>query len=68
MKLEEVRNIAKSRGIHPGKIPKNELIKTIQTSEGNFDCFSTAYTGECDQGNCTWRIDCFEAARKGALS
>jgi hypothetical protein len=68
MKLEEVRNIAKARGIHPGKIPKVELIKALQVSEGNFACFSTAYAGECDQGGCLWRTDCFEAARKGALS
>lgn len=68
MKLEDVRNIAKTRGVHPGKHSKIELIKTLQSEEGNFDCFATAYSGECDQLNCLWRQDCFDAAMKGAQS
>lgn len=68
MKLEDVRSIAKSRGIHPGKLSKTKLIKTLQAGEGNFDCFATAYGGECDQFGCSWREDCFEAAKKGELS
>ena len=68
MKLEEIRSIAKSRGVHPGKLSKTELIKTLQAGEGNFDCFATAYSGECDQAGCIWRPDCFEVSRKGALS
>lgn len=68
MKIEEVRSIAKARGIKPNHLPKTELIKSIQTSEGNFSCFATAYSGECDQVGCSWRDDCFEAARRGASS
>lgn len=68
MKLEYVRSIAKSRGVHPGKLSKTALIKAIQTDEGNFDCFATAYAGECDQEDCIWREDCFECAHKGELS
>lgn len=68
MKLEQIRTIAKSHSIHPGKLSKTALIKSIQTAEGNFDCFATAYNGECDQGGCSWRKDCFEAARKGESS
>ena len=37
MKMEEVRSIAKSHGISPGKFSKTELIKYIQANEGNFD-------------------------------
>lgn len=68
MKLEEVRSIAKSHSINPNHLSKSELIRTIQTEEGNFDCFATAYDGECDQGNCLWRGECFDAAIKGGLS
>jgi hypothetical protein len=69
MKLEEIRSIAKSHSIKTGHLPKAALIKAIQTGEGNFDCFATAYSGECDQANCIWREDCFEAAHKeGELS
>jgi len=65
MKLETVRTIAKSHGIHPGKCSKTVLIKAIQLEEGNFDCYATACNGECDQSECVWREDCFETATKG---
>jgi len=68
MKMEEVRSIARSHSIKPAHLSKTELIKTIQTREGNFDCFATAYDGECDQFGCIWREDCFAAAMKGELS
>lgn len=59
MKMEEVRSIAKSHNINPGKLSKSELIKSIQTGEGSFSCFGTASNGACDQMNCLWRDDCF---------
>ncbi len=34
MKIEEVRSIAKAHGINPAKLPKAELIKSIQAGEG----------------------------------
>ncbi|MDO8810985.1 MAG: SAP domain-containing protein [Gallionella sp.] len=63
MKLEEVRAIAKSHSIKPGKLSKAELIKSIQTVEGNFDCFATVCNDICDQIGCSWREDCFAAAQ-----
>jgi len=68
MKMEELRGIAKSRGIKPGQFSKTELIKHLQADEGNFDCYATAYNGECDQGNCLWRADCFATACRGEPS
>ncbi|MDD4928987.1 MAG: SAP domain-containing protein [Gallionella sp.] len=68
MEIEEVRSIAESRSIAPGKLSKVALIRSIQSSEGNFDCFATAYGGECDQSGCSWREDCFEAAGQGGVS
>ena len=68
MKMEEIRGIAKSHHIKPDHLSKVELIKMIQSEEGNFDCFATASNGECDQVNCIWREDCFAAALKGELS
>jgi hypothetical protein len=62
MKLEDVRAIARSHSIKPDHLSKTELIKTIQTEEGNFDCFGSAYNGECDQENCLWRKDCLATA------
>jgi len=62
MKMEEVRSIARSHGIQSAKLSKTELIKSIQANEGNFDCFATAYGGECDQACCLWREECFDAS------
>ena len=68
MKMEDVRSIAKSHSIKTNHLSKADLIRTIQAEEGNFDCFATAYDGVCDQVNCLWREDCFEAAQKGEPS
>lgn len=64
MKLDQVRTMAKSQGIHLGKLSKAGLIKSIQTEEGNFNCFATAVSGECNQAGCLWRDDCFGAAQR----
>ena len=56
--IKEITSIAKNRGIKTAKLNKLSLIRTIQIEEGNFDCYGTAYTGECDQHQCSWRTDC----------
>ncbi len=68
MKIQRVREIARERGLQPGKAEKEELIKAIQRQEGNFDCFATAFDGMCDQTGCQWREDCFAAARSAKNS
>ena len=68
MRIDQVRSIAKSHNIDPGHLSKSELIRTIQIEEGNFDCFGSAYEGECDQSGCLWRRDCFDLTNKGELS
>ncbi len=68
MKLEQIRSIAKLHSINPGMLSVTELVRAIQSKEGNFDCFATAYNGECDQIGCSWRTDCLDASRQGALS
>jgi hypothetical protein len=60
MRVEVVRAIAKSHGLRAGKRSKDELIKAIQSEEGNFGCYGTANQGVCDQEACLWRADCFD--------
>ncbi|MEW6586419.1 MAG: SAP domain-containing protein, partial [Nitrospirota bacterium] len=60
MSLKEVREIAKAKGIRTGNMKKDNIIRTIQRAEGNFDCFGSAAAGECDQVNCLWRGDCLK--------
>lgn len=58
MKMQEIRNIAKERGLKAGKMNKTDLIRTIQRAEGNADCFWTEHVITCGQTNCLWREDC----------
>ena len=64
MNLQDVRKHAKTIGINAGKLNKTDLIKTIQQTEGNFDCFATASDGFCDQGDCMWMDDCLKTSQK----
>ena len=58
MKLKDVREIAKQKGLKTGRKKKDELIRSIQQAEGNFDCFGTAKGGQCSQEDCSWKEDC----------
>lgn len=60
MKLQEIKAIAKSKGLKNINVKKAELIKAIQRAEGNIDCFGEAAMKECDQSECLWREDCYE--------
>ena len=64
MNMQEIRQIAQSRGMKTGRTGKEELVRRIQIDEGNFACFGTAHTGECDQIYCMWREDCFAQSTK----
>jgi predicted metal-binding transcription factor (methanogenesis marker protein 9) len=57
MTVAEIRKKAKELGIKPGNMKKTDLIRAIQASEGNSDCFGTA-VDNCDQTNCCWKKDC----------
>jgi hypothetical protein len=64
MNMQEIRDIAKSMGIKTSKVKKVDLVKSIQKTEGNNECFSTAMDGNCGQLDCLWRTDCFSLAKK----
>lgn len=64
MNLQEIRSLARRQGVTPRNLNKRELIRLIQLTEGNFDCFATAFDGSCDQQDCLWRKDCFMASKK----
>lgn len=68
MKMTDIRDIAKGLGIKTSRMSKINLVRQIQQSEGNFGCFHTAESGECDQGTCFWRDDCLSQSIKTAGS
>lgn len=58
MKLEEIKEIARQHDIKVGKLKKGELVRAIQSAEGNEACFGTARVLVCGQYQCLWRSDC----------
>jgi len=64
MQMQQIRTIAKEYGINTGKTTKVNLIRKIQQVEGNYECFATAASDECDQLGCLWRKDCLSAAKR----
>ncbi|NLL13653.1 MAG: SAP domain-containing protein [Fibrobacter sp.] len=60
MTHSKIVSIAKSMGIsNASKLKSADLIRTIQTKEGNFACFGTGKV-ECDQHQCCWRENCIK--------
>jgi len=64
MNMQEIRGLAMQRGIKSSRMSKIDLVRAIQRGESNFECVATATDGYCDQMNCLWRADCFQAAKK----
>ena len=58
MNLTEIKQLAKDRGLVPGKMRKAELIHGLQAQEGNPQCYDTNFSQDCGQPKCLWRADC----------
>lgn len=59
MRMIDVREKAKKMGLKTSRMKKEDIIRAIQTAEGNFPCFGTA-SAYCDQEGCCWQDDCLE--------
>lgn len=58
MKLDAIKVIARQHNIKVGKATKSYVIRAIQNSEGNAQCFGSNSSIQCGQSNCLWREDC----------
>jgi hypothetical protein len=58
MKLEEIKEIAKQHNIKVGRMKKAELVRAIQQTENNVECFETGTANNCGENDCLWREDC----------
>ena len=58
MNIDQVKEIARGKGIKPGRMKKVEIIRAIQAAEGNPTCFQTGTANVCGQAQCLWRPDC----------
>ena len=58
MKMSDIKKKAKSLGIKVGiGSKKADLIRAIQTAEGNTACFGSG-DKSCPHMDCCWRTDC----------
>ena len=58
MKLAEIKEVAARKGVKAGKMTKAELIRAVQTAEGNPACFGSGRAADCGEADCLWREDC----------
>ncbi len=56
--MDEVKAIAAERGVRAGKLKKTDLVRAIQKSENNPECYMTGFVNDCEQYDCLWREDC----------
>jgi hypothetical protein len=64
MKMSEITAKAKALNIKSFGMKRDDLIRSIQLAEGNFDCFGSA-TAYCDQQGCAWRSLCLDGGNGG---
>jgi len=57
LSMAEIKKMAKRLGVNSNKMKKTELVRKIQTAEGNWPCFRTAEK-TCDRKDCLWLDDC----------
>lgn len=62
MNTAEIKDKAKDMGVQVGRLRKDDLIRAIQTKEGNFPCFETAKE-YCNQKACCWREACLPSKK-----
>jgi len=58
MLVKEIKKIAESRGVEAGKLKKLDLIRKIQSAEGNNACYKTDISPTCEESECLWFGDC----------
>jgi hypothetical protein len=60
MKINEIKQKAKTLGINCGKMKKTELVHSIQKAEGNTPCFGKSNNGQCPYTDCCFINDCLK--------
>ena len=63
MKITEISRKAVKIGLNAQGMKKVELVRAIQSAEGNVACFDTEKS-DCDQLACCWRKDCLPKEKR----
>jgi len=64
MTFNQIRKMAMDMDINTYRMKKHEIIKAIQRTENNIDCFGTERVGYCNEEICLWRNDCLSSNSK----
>lgn len=64
MHINEIRRVAKEKGVNTFGMNKVDIIRSVQRSEHTFDCFGTERVEHCDELGCLWRVDCISLTNK----
>lgn len=62
MDMAQLKEKAQQLGIRVGKMKKGDVVRAIQSREGNFPCFETA-KDYCNQLACAWRKGCLPSSK-----
>jgi hypothetical protein len=62
MRMEEIRERGRALGVAGSRMRKAEMIRAIQSKEGNPACYGAPWRFECPQLQCCWRSDCMVTA------
>ena len=58
MKFNEIRKMAKGMQINTYRMKKTDIIRAIQKTENNIECYGTERIKNCNEDICLWRDDC----------
>ena len=58
MKINDLIKVTKGMRINTYAMKKNDIIRAVQQSENNVECFATERVEYCNENKCSWRGDC----------
>lgn len=58
MRFHQIQRMAKGLGIETWQVKKTELVRAIQRTENNVECYGTQRVENCGEQGCLWRPDC----------
>ena len=58
MIFNEIRRIAKGKGVNTLRMGKIDMIRAIQRTEENIECYGTQRVEYCHEDSCLWKHDC----------
>lgn len=64
MHINEIRQVAREKGVNTFGMTKVDIIRSVQRSENTFDCFGTERVEHCNEQGCLWREDCMSLNNK----